>query len=114
MSQILQDEEFMQKATCLTNFEAAQKLGTSSVESQSDLIENARSYAQEFSQVKSETDLKSIKEYLSSSYSEYEIVTLINLLPMTPEAAKVCCPSLENKSDEELRATLDYITNIIR
>ena len=114
MTQIIRDEEFLRKATCLTNFEAAQKLGAGAVESQSDLIENARSYAEEFSRVKSETDLKSIKSYLGDSYSQYEIVTLINLLPMTPDAARVCCPSLQNKSDEELRSTLDYITNIIR
>ena len=114
----MRDEEFMRKATCLTNFEAAQKLGTGSLDTQNDLsartIESARNYAQEFSQVKSESDLKSIKDYLSNSYSEYQIVTLINLLPTSPEAARVCCPELQNRSDEELSATIDYITNLIR
>ena len=108
------DSDFLENATALTNFEAAQKLETGLSGDQNDLVESACSYAQQFSQVKSEADLKSIRTYLENSYDPYEIVTLVNLLPMDPDAARTYCRSLKGRSDEELKETIDYIRSIIR
>ena len=114
MSQIVLDEKFIAQATCLTNYEAAQKLA-GTVESQNDLIDGAKNYAQEFSQVSSDSDLNSIKANLSESgYKEYEIVTLVNLLPGTPEEAKAFCPTLQSKSDENISEAINFIRSIIR
>lgn len=111
MSELTLDDEFLQDATPLTNFEAA-KILRDSVQQGNNLYSIALSYAEEFSKVRSQEDLNSIKHFYQDDLTPYQIATLVNLMPTNPDSARTCC-RLGTRTEEEIDQILQRIRRFL-
>ena len=97
------DEQFILNNKCLTNYEASVLLSKS--KSNDTNVIKAQKYSDEFKHITNETQLLNIKKCLEG-LDDFEIVTLINLMPHDVEVAKAVCPTLSKRSDEEIEQHL--------
>jgi len=111
MINVQTDEDFIAQNRCLTNFEAARILDISTEDNDMEK-KRARDYAYEFSRVSNEDSLQAVKETLRANIylSDYEIATLVNLLPTNVEDVKQCCPSLNSRNNEEIDEIIHILT----
>ncbi|OXA57410.1 DNA-directed RNA polymerase II subunit RPB4 [Folsomia candida] len=81
----------------------------------SDVFQKTREYCRRFGKLKNNESITRVRGLLmQKKLHKFELVSLANLCPETPEEAKALIPSLEGRfEDDELREILDDIHTTI-
>lgn len=109
------------EAQCLLNSEVAILLETSQQAHETDegeaelsnVFMKTLNYVKQFSRFKNKTAVKEVRNLLTKkNLEEFEIASLANLCPETPEEAKSLMPTLQPKfNDDDLEIILNDLRN---